>query len=259
MFWCFDSFLITKAIQDWGEFFGIHGQDVRTGRPDTPSESGRTWAVARLAHFSQWSGQHIQIGYAIVRVWWSWVSCASPWGSLDKGARHVSSWAIPMELLRIAMCALCHQGEGSLHLAHADGPPCDTRHSSFHPGKNSVRPTFHLLRISHIRNSVRPMFHLLQISHIRNSIRSNMSKSSDSAYLESIHSRQFSFSGQLGASDTCDPSDPFRSHLCNSYAQLQCSPEASWYFLPTFWDILGYFSLDIWCLNPQSLLVTHLS
>ena len=35
-------------------------KDVRTGRPDTPSEGGRTWVVAgyrndvaRLAHFSQ--------------------------------------------------------------------------------------------------------------------------------------------------------------------------------------------------------------
>ena len=42
------------------------------------------------------------------------------------------------------MRAPCHQGEGSLHLAHADGPPCDARHSSFHLGKNSVRPTFYL-------------------------------------------------------------------------------------------------------------------
>ena len=42
-------------------------------------------------------------------------------------------------------------------------------------------------------------------------------------------------------------------------AQLQCSPEASWYLRPTFWDLLGYFGLDIWCLNSQSLLVTHLS
>nr|CAN72679.1 hypothetical protein VITISV_004862 [Vitis vinifera] len=70
-------------------------------------------------------------------------------------------------LLRIAMCAPCHQGEGSLHLAHVDGPPYDARHSSFHPGRNSVRPTFHLLRISHIRNSIRPTFHLLPIFHIR--------------------------------------------------------------------------------------------
>ena len=69
--------------------------------------------------------------------------------------RHVSSWGIRMKLLRIAMRAPYHQGEGSLHLAHADGPPCDARHSSFHPRKNSVRPTFHLLQISHIRNYVR--------------------------------------------------------------------------------------------------------
>ena len=60
-----------------------------------------------------------------------------------------------MELLRIAMCASCHQGEGSLYLAHEDGPPYDARHSSFHPGKNFVRPTFHLLWISYIWNSVR--------------------------------------------------------------------------------------------------------
>nr|CAN63430.1 hypothetical protein VITISV_037607 [Vitis vinifera] len=44
-------------------------------------------------------------------------------------------------------------------------------HSSFHPGKNSVRPTFDLLRISHIRNFVRLMFHLLRISHIQNYVR----------------------------------------------------------------------------------------
>nr|CAN74348.1 hypothetical protein VITISV_025827 [Vitis vinifera] len=56
---------------------------------------------------------------------------------------------------------------GSLSLAHVDGPTCDARHSSFHPGKNSVWLTFHLLWISHIRNSVRPTFYLLQIFHIR--------------------------------------------------------------------------------------------
>nr|CAN71015.1 hypothetical protein VITISV_001295 [Vitis vinifera] len=45
-----------------------------------------------------------------------------------------------MELFRIAMRAPCHQGEGSLHLAHADGPPCDIAHST--RGKNSVRRHF---------------------------------------------------------------------------------------------------------------------
>ena len=34
-------------------------------------------------------------------------------------------------VLRIAMRAPCHQGEGSLHLAHADGPPCDIAHSTW--------------------------------------------------------------------------------------------------------------------------------
>ena len=77
-----------------------------------------------------------------------------------------------MELLQIAMRAPCHQGEGSLHLTHADGPPFNARHSSFHPRKNYVLPKFHLLWISYIRNSVRPKFHLLRISYIQNSIRS---------------------------------------------------------------------------------------
>ena len=59
---------------------------------------------------------------------------------------------------------------GSLSLAHADGPLCDARHSSFQPGKNSVRPTFNLLWMSHIRNSVRLTFHLLRMYHIRNPV-----------------------------------------------------------------------------------------
>ena len=44
-------------------------KDVRTGRPDAPLESGRTWAVARLAHFSQCfpSEHHIRIGCVIIR------------------------------------------------------------------------------------------------------------------------------------------------------------------------------------------------
>ena len=127
----------------------------------------------------------------------------------DRGVRRASSWGIRMELLRIAMRAPCHQGKGSLHLAHADGPPYDAWHSSFHLGRNSVRPTINILRISHIRNSVWPTFHLLWISHIRNSVQSNMSGSSDSAYPESICSRQFRFPRQLGSSDTRNSSDPF--------------------------------------------------
>nr|CAN61722.1 hypothetical protein VITISV_024824 [Vitis vinifera] len=58
--------------------------------------------------------------------------------SPDRGARHMSSWGIRMELIRIAMRTPCHPGEGSLHLAHADGPPCDISHPKFRP------PTFHI-------------------------------------------------------------------------------------------------------------------
>ena len=64
------SFAISKS--------GMQGvKDVQTGRPD------------RMAA-EQWSGQHIWIWYAIVRVWCSRVPCASPWGSPDRRARHMS-------------------------------------------------------------------------------------------------------------------------------------------------------------------------
>ena len=94
---------------------------------------------------------------------------------------------------------------GSLSLAHADCLPCDAWHSSFHPGKNSVRPTFHLLRISHIRNSVRLAFNLLRISHIRNSVRPtfHLLRISHTRHLSPDgRGRRFNFPGQ-----TCpDPS-----------------------------------------------------
>ncbi|WJZ87565.1 hypothetical protein VitviT2T_006935 [Vitis vinifera] len=86
-----------------------------------------------------------------------------------------------MELLRIAMCAPCHQGEGSLHLAHADGHPCnvpsspDIPHPEFCPVEVSPSPD-----ISHPAPDAgweRRAFQLL---------RSDISGSSDSAYLESF-------------------------------------------------------------------------
>ena len=42
----------------------------------------------------------------------------------------MSSWGIQMELIRIAMRTPCHPGEGSLHLAHVDGPPYGIAHST---------------------------------------------------------------------------------------------------------------------------------
>ena len=97
----------------------------------------------------------------------------------------------------------------------ADVPPSlDVSYPEFCP------PTSHLLRMSHIRNSVQPdVSPSPDISHSapdagwgRRAIqlpRSDMSGSSDSAYPESIRSRQFRFPGQLGSSDTRDSPDPF--------------------------------------------------
>ena len=108
------SFAISKSRMQGAK-------DVRTGRPNTPSDGGGTWSVAgcpndvaRLAHFSKWSGQPIRIGYAIVRVWCSRMSCASPWGSPDRRARHMSSWGIRMELLRIATRGIAYSTRGGI-------------------------------------------------------------------------------------------------------------------------------------------------
>ena len=71
----------------------------------------------------------VQIALRRVSSWGIWMELR------QIALRSVSSWGIRMELRRIAMRAPCHQEEGSLHLVHADGPPCD-------------------VRISHSRNSV---------------------------------------------------------------------------------------------------------
>ena len=85
-------------------------KDVRTGRPDTPLESGGTWAVARLAHFSQCfpSGQHIRSMMC--------TNAGQHGGASPPGG-------IRMELIQIALRNPCHPEEGSLHLAHANGSP----------------------------------------------------------------------------------------------------------------------------------------
>ncbi|KAL6321514.1 hypothetical protein AAG906_019694 [Vitis piasezkii] len=109
------------------------------------------------------------------------VPCASPWGSPDRGARHVSSWGIRMELLRIAMRAPCHQGKGSLHHAHADDPPCDVPsspdipHPEFCPGDVPPSPD-----ISHPAPDAGWERRSFQLP------RSDISGSSDSTYSESF-------------------------------------------------------------------------
>ena len=206
----------TEALKSFAiSKFGMQG----VWRPDTPSEGYRTWAVAgcqndvaRLVHFSQWFGQHIRIGYAIVRVWWSRVPRASPCGSPDRGARCVSSWGIRMELLRIAMCAPCHQGEGSLHHAHADGHSCDVPssvdipHPEFCPGDVPLSPD-----ISHPTPDTGWERKAFQPPWL------DISGSSDNAYLESFA------------------------------AILHSAAVFSWSFPICATDILRYFALDIWC------------
>ena len=108
--------------------------------------------------------------------------------------RRVSSWGIRMELRRIAMRAPCHQEEGSLHLVHVDGPPCDVR-----------------------------------ISHSRNSIMSDMSGSSDRIFhirrlTPDRRAGRFNFPGQ-----TClDPLIALTRRVSQPFCTVpRCSPEAS--------------------------------
>ena len=137
-------------------------------------------------------------------VWWSRVSCDSPWGSPDRGARYMSSWGIRMELLR--------------------------RHST---------------RMYHIRNSSPPTFHQ-DISHPAPS-----PDISHPALDAGWERRAF----QLPRSDISGSSD---SAYPKSFAAILHSVAVfSWSFLIFSTDFLRYFALDIWCLNPQTLLVTH--
>ena len=109
----------------------------------------------------------------------------------------MSSWGIRMELLRIATCSITHStrvgiisgrlstfsGYLTFGIPSADNPPSpDISHPA--PDTGWERRAFQLSR-------------------------SDMSGSSDSAYPESIRSRQFRFPRQLGSSDTRNSSDPF--------------------------------------------------
>ena len=87
-----------------------------------------------------------------------------------------------------------------LSLGHADVPLFDAwNHSSFHPGRNSVRLaplysgcltsgipprlTFYLIRMSHSRHSTRVTSHFIRMSHNRHSTQST------SHFLRMSHSR----------------------------------------------------------------------
>ncbi|RVW99488.1 hypothetical protein CK203_038488 [Vitis vinifera] len=161
------SFLSPKQSEIEESSLESMTKDVRTGRPDTPSEGSGTWAMAG--------------------------------GSPDRGARHMSSWGIRMELLRIAMCAPCHQGEGSLRLAPADGPPCDIP-----PGclTSEILLRRHSIWIFHIR-------------HLTPDGRGGL----------------FNFPGQTYP----DPLIVLTRRVSQPFCTMpRCSPEASRYLRPTF-------------------------
>ena len=157
------------------------------------------------------SRQHIRIGYAIVRVWWSRVL---------RGL-----WQAVFFIRTTYPDRICY---------HPDISTPPTFHSNVsHPDRGLRR---HSTRMSYIRKSAPPPFHP-DVLHPTHSIR-----------------RRFNFSGRT-----------YPDHLIASTRRVsqifctvpRCSPEAFWHVPPTFWDILGYFALDVLCLNPQTLLVTH--
>ena len=83
--------------------------------------------------------------------------------------------------------------------------------------------------------------------------RSDISGSTDSAHPESFAANFAQCRGVL-----LKLPDMSNRHFEIFFCTVpRCSPEASRYLRPTFWDILRYFALDICCLNSQNLLVTH--
>nr|CAN81164.1 hypothetical protein VITISV_030719 [Vitis vinifera] len=78
-------------------------KDVQTGRPDTPLDGSGTWSVAGCPNDVARLG-HIK---SMIRTTHPDRICYRP-GSLDRGAHHMSSWGIRMELLRIATRGIAH-------------------------------------------------------------------------------------------------------------------------------------------------------
>ena len=190
-------------------------------------------------------------------VWWSRVSCASPWRSPDKGSA-------PHILLENPDGVAPDSDTRSVSSGGGVPTPCTRRQSPLRCSTFSGYLTFGILsdrlsthlRISYIRNSIRPTFHpspdilhlefymvyvppSLDISHPAPDAgwerrafqlpRLDISGSSNSAYPESLA------------------------------AILHSAAVFSWSFMIFPTEFLRYFALDIWCLNPQTLLVTHLS
>ena len=144
----------------------------------------------------------------------------------------------PDGVIRIAMRTPCRQAEGSLHLAHADGPPCHIAHSTRGGILSGWRSTFSKYLKSRILSVDVPPS--LDISHPvldagweRRAFqlpRLDISESSDSAYPESFAAIFAQCRGVLlKLPDMCDQHFEiffFRYLICAT-------------------DILRYFALDI--------------
>ena len=162
-------------------------------------------------------------------------------------------------------------------------------HSSFHPGRNSIQLPPLSTRMYHIWNSAaavipsgclttgiqepgweRRAFQLLQIYISGSSNSAHPDVSQPSFFLAevlpypnvsqpSFHSANISGwkrrAFQLPRSDISGSDD---SAYPESFAAILYSAAGfSWSFPIFATDILRYFALDIWCLSPQTLLVTH--
>ena len=229
-------------------------KDVQTGRPDTLLKGGGTWAVAgcrndvaSLAHYSQWSGQHIRIRYVIVRVWCSRVPGASPWGSPDRGAP-------PYVLLRNPdgvdpdsnARSVSSRGGVSTLCTRKRSPLRRLTFSEYLPSGILSGKHFHLLRIFHIRHLTPDGRNGGVSTSLDRHVRIPWQRVPGSLQVEGriLHNATvFSWSFQICATD-----------ILRYFSSM-----FSWSFLIILTDTLRYFALDICCLNSQSLLVIHQS
>ncbi|RVW63049.1 Retrovirus-related Pol polyprotein from transposon 17.6 [Vitis vinifera] len=114
----------TSSGASYGEQLSHHFHaSLHVTRRASGQDGGRIWAVARLAHIKLMirTTYPDRICYRPGVMFMS-VVCFSEGVRIGEIA-HVLL-RNRMELIRIAMRTPCHPGEGSLHLAHADGPPC---------------------------------------------------------------------------------------------------------------------------------------
>ena len=154
-------------------------------------------------------------------VWWSRVSCASPWGNPNRGARRHST-------------RMYHIRNSATPTFHPDiSPP------TFHPDKGA---RCHSTRMYHIRNSAAPPFHP-DVSHLESSRRHSIRIFHRHHSTRMYHIRRLTPNGRGGrfnfpGQTYPDPLIALTRRVSQIFCTVpRCSPEASRYLPPTFWDI----------------------